>query len=182
MNNYVKNIIGYLHLLLCIFKYIYGYVFPSILLFDSLYIAFFAIIPLSWIFLKGECITSYFIKKYENNNYKLGDDAYNYKDITDLFSNNTVYFYYTNITRFIYIGSLIIVNNRTKIVPNYIFYIILILFILYSYDIELFNSYYIKLFSPYFQIILIIAFTFVIYNCSQKIISIKKKNYFVINK
>ena len=182
MNHYVKNIIGYLHLLLCIFKYIYGYVFPSILLFDSLYIILFAIIPLSWIFFKGECILSYFIKKYEDNNYKLGDESSNYKDMSDLFPNNKVYSYYSYITTFVYIGSLVIVNNRTKIIPNYTFYIILILFLLYLYDIELFNSYYTKLFSPYFQIILIIVFTFVIYNSSKKIINIKKNNYFVVNK
>jgi len=182
MYDYTKKIIGYIHLLLCIFKYTYGYIFPSILLIDSLYIILFAVIPLSWIFFNGECILSYFIKKYEDNNYKLGDEPSNYKDMSDLFPNNKIYSYYTNITTFIYIGSLIIVNNRTKIIPNYIFYIILILFLLYCYDIELFNSYYTKLFSPYFQIILIIVFIFVICNCSQKIINIKKNNYFIINK
>lgn len=182
MNDYTKKIIGYLHLLLSILKYIYGYIFPSILLFDSLYIILFAAIPLSWILFKNECLLSYFIKKYENNNYKLGDEPSNYKDMSDIFPNNKIYSYYTNITTFIYIGSLIIVNNRAKIIPNYIFYIILILFLLYCYDIELFNSYYFKLLYPYPHIILIIAFIFVIYNSCQKIMNIKKNNYFVINK
>jgi len=170
MNDNTKKIIGYLHLILGIIKYTYGYIFSSILLFDSIYLIIFSLIPLSWIFCKGECIISYFVKKYENSNYKLGDKPFHHKDIYDLFSNKIVYIFFSNITTFIYIGSLIIVNNRTNIIPKYIFYITILLLLLYIYDMDLYKSYYSNLYFPYFQIIVTIMLLYIIFNCIKKII------------
>ena len=169
MNDNIKKIIGYLHLILGIIKYTYGYIFPSILLFDSIYLIIFSLIPLSWIFCKGECLISYFAKKYENSDYKLGDEPFYHKDVSDLFSNKTYYTLFSNITTFIYIGSLLIVNNRTNIIPKYIFYITILLLLFYIYDMDYYNSYYTKLFCPYFQIILTIILLYIIFNCIKKI-------------
>lgn len=166
--NDIKGIIGYLHLILGIIKNTYGYIFSSILLYDSIYLIIFALIPLSWILFKGECLISYFVKIYENSNYKLGDNQFHHKDISDLFSNKTYYILFSNITTFIYIGSLIIVNNRTNIIPKYIFYIIILLLLFYIYDMDLYKSYYSNLFCPYFQIILTIGLLYIIFNCIKK--------------
>ena len=176
MNINIKNIIGYLHLILALIKNTYAFIFPSILFLDVIYLILFALVPLSWIFLKRECFISYFIKKYENNDYKLGTNPFDHKDVSNLFPNKTSYVLFQNISTFIYICSLIIVNNRAKIIPNNIFYTTIILLLFYIYDMDLFKSYYTKLFSPYFQIILGTFLFYIIYKCIKKLLVIKSND------
>lgn len=174
MEKYSNNIIGYIHIFLSIIKCIYGYIFPSIILFDVLYLIIFACVPLLWIFCKGECLISYFYKISENNDYKLGDDPFNHKDVSVLFPNKTHYLLYSNISIFVYIGSLLIVNYRTNIIPSYIMYLTLLLLLLYVYDMDFFKSYYSSLFFPYFQIILTIPLVIIIIKCIQHLFIVYK--------
>lgn len=152
------NYIGFIHLLLAIVKNIYGYVYPAFLLYDAMYLIIFALFPLSWLCCRGECIISYISKKYENKDYQLGDQPHYHKDISDLFGgNNILYKIYENISTIIYIGSLIIVNNRSKIISNYLLYITIFLLLIYLINNEL-------TINIYFQIALAIFLSSVIYN------------------
>jgi hypothetical protein len=45
--------------------------------YDIYYSLYFFIIQIHWIFLKNECLLSYFEKKIKNKNYKLGNRPYN---------------------------------------------------------------------------------------------------------
>ena len=144
-----KNI-GIIHLSGMILETIYGFIFSKNILFDEIYIISFLIIPFSWIICKDECIISYFVKKYKNPNYILGNEPDNVKDITDLFIDKNLYHIFYNINHILRIISVIIVNNRT----TKIFYFnpIFILYSFYVYDITYKLNYRISLY-PYFQII-----------------------------
>jgi len=126
------NIIGVIHTALSLFKNIYGFIVPKSR-FDIIYIGGFAAIPLSWLLCKGECLISYTYKKYENNNYQLGDRPFDHSDVSDLFENKKVYNFYSHTTTFLYIGSIIIVNNRSKLVPNTLLYSTIGMLLLYIY-------------------------------------------------
>jgi hypothetical protein len=97
----------------------------------------FAAIPLSWLFCKGECLISYTWKKYENSNYQLGDRPFDHNDVSDLFENKKIYDFYSNCTTFLYIGSVIIVNKRSDLVPKMILYPTIIMLLLYIYFVDL---------------------------------------------
>jgi hypothetical protein len=146
-----KNIIGYIHIFLAILKDIYGYIFPQILLLDTIYLIIFACIPLLWIINKGECVISYYCKKCENPDYELGKEPFKHNDVSELFPNKIYYTIFSNISTFVYIGSLIIVNYRSRIIPNYLLYITIILLLVYIYDMDLYDSYYTGRMFPYFH-------------------------------
>ena len=154
----IMNYIGHIHLLLAIIKNTYGYFFPAFVLFDAIYLILFALFPLSWLCCKGECIISYISKKYKNKDYQLGDQPHDHTDVSDLFrSNNILYHSYSHISTIIYIGSLIIVNNRSKIISNYLLYITIFLLLIYLINNDL-------RINIYFQIVLAIFLLSVIYN------------------
>lgn len=156
------NYIGYIHLLLVVSRNIYGYIIPASLIFDPIYLIMFTLLPLSWICLKGECIISYIAKKYKNNDYKMGDHPHDHTDISELFINNISYKIYYYISLMLYIGSLIIVNNRSNLNPNYLFYITIFLFLIYIIDNDL------KI-NKYFQMVLITLLSSVMYNTYLKL-------------
>lgn len=173
-NNIInKNIIGYIHIFLGIVKDIYGYIFPQILILDAIYLIIFACIPLLWIINKGECIISYYSKKCENPDYQLGNEPFNHSDISNLFPNKTYYTLFSNISTFVYIGSLLIVNYRTRIIPDYLFYITIILLLVYIYDMDLYESYYTNIIFPYFHGILSCCLVIIIILCIKNGIIIK---------
>jgi hypothetical protein len=124
--------IGYIHLGLSFIKNVYGYFSTPNKELDALYLITFATIPLSWISCKGECLVSYFIKKYENSDYVLGENT-SYKDITDILGD--YYNIYSCISNFVYIGSLVVVVNRTKLMSNYLLYSTLFLLVL-QYEVK----------------------------------------------
>jgi len=151
------NYIGNIHLLLACIKYTYGY-YSIASTFDSFYLIIFALIPLSWIFYKGECIISYIKKKQEDNNYQMGDQPFDHTDVSNLFKNNNIiYNLYSDISTCVYIGSLIIVNNRSQLISNYLLYIAIILLLIYMMDKNL------RL-NIQFQIFLSIILLSIIYN------------------
>jgi hypothetical protein len=154
MYNIYKHI-GLLHLCGMIIEKNYGFIFVKQLLFDKLYIISFASIPISWLLCKDECVISYIMKKIENNDYILGKEPENVKDITDLFMNKQHYTILYNINNLLHIFSLVIVNNRTTKISYNIFVPTIILFLLYNYDIT-YKLNIRKNIYPYFQIILFI--------------------------
>ena len=163
----ISESIGIIHLSGMILENIYGFIFYKNILFDQVYIISFLIIPFSWIICKDECIISYFVKKYKNPNYILGDEPDNVKDITDLFVDKNLYHIFYNINHILRIISLIIVNNRTtKILYFNPFFI---LYSFYVYDITYKLNYRITLY-PYFQIIFLIY----LFNIFYQIIYILK--------
>lgn len=153
MNYNIKKYIGIFHLCGFIIENIYGFIISKNIFSDKLYIISFVAIPFSWIICKDECFISYTMKKLENPNYILGTEPENVKDISDLFTNKYIYFFFYNINILVRIYSVIIVNNRTtninilNIIPT------CILYLCYNYDIT-YNLNYRKKLYPYFQIIL----------------------------
>lgn len=68
---------GYLHILFPIIISLYGIWAPPFL--DPLFVVYFLMLNISWIVFKNECIISYFYKKQQNPDYKLGDNI----DVSD---------------------------------------------------------------------------------------------------
>lgn len=163
----IMNYIGHMHLILGIVRNIYGFITPINIMFDTIYLFIFTLLPLSWITFKGECIISYISKKYKNNDYKLGENPYNHADISDLFINNISYNIYYYVSIMIYCGSLIIVNNRSKIVPNYLLNITMFLVMIYVIDNDL------KI-NKYFKLCLSIFLLSIMYNIYLKLSNYKK--------
>ena len=148
---YIFNI---LHLMGAIAKNTYGFFSRPVLLYDSFYLFFFTGVPLSWLVCKGECVFSYLYKKYENPQYILGSDSHNYSDLAQLFPNKSAYKIYSHISAMAMLGSFILVNNRTRIIPLDIFIPLSAFLAFYLWDIELFSGYHIDLFYPGFHVIL----------------------------
>ena len=119
-------------------------------------------IPLSWIFCKDECIISYIMKKVENNNYILGNNPENTKDVTNLFAKEHYYFIFYNVNNLLRIFSVLVVNTRTTHINNVIMIPTCLLFLSYNYDIT-YKLNYRKLFYPYFQMILCFYFFTILY-------------------
>jgi len=136
---------------------IYGFIIRKNIILDKLYIISFVSIPCSWIICKDECIISYVMKKIENNNYILGDEAEDAKDIRDLFINKQQYLIFYNINNLLRIFSVLVVNERTTNIHYTIFIPTCILYLLYTYDIS-YKLNYRKKFDPFFQIILGVYF------------------------
>jgi hypothetical protein len=149
----IKRIIGIIHILGIIIVGIYGLLPCKNKLIDKMYMINFAIIPLSWIIFKDECLVSYLTKKLKNKNYKLGEDPNDVSDISDFFNNENEYKIFNNVKNILRIYSIIIINNRTTKIDNKIIIPALILYLIYTYDISC-NLNYRKKLYPYFQIIL----------------------------
>ena len=130
------NFVGIAHLALGLCKNIYGFIFPKSNL-DMVYMSWFGAIPFTWLLCKGECLISYAWKKYENSSYQLGDQPFEHSDISDLFENKTLYEIYSHCTTFLYIGSVIIVNNRSEIVPKLLLYSTTVMLLFYIYFVNL---------------------------------------------
>lgn len=100
MENLFK-IIGVLHIIFATLISFYGFIFKKSW-FDYVFIFYNIIIVLSWTFYNGECLITYYIKKYYDNNYISGKDPTDLKDMYLLFGNK----YYT----FLIVSSTILIN------------------------------------------------------------------------
>ena len=163
----IHKYFGIIHLYGMIFENIYGFIIGKNIVLDKLYIISFVSIPFSWIICKDECIISYIIKKVENNNYILGNEPENVKDISHLFTNEKQYLIFYNVNNFLRIFSVIIVNKRTTNINYVILIPTCLLYLCYNYDIT-YKLNYRKLLYPYFQMILCFYFFTIFY----KIISV----------
>jgi hypothetical protein len=159
-----SKIVGILHLFSAIIKYTYGYIFPKTRLFDALYFILFAMLPLAWMFFKGECIISYIVKKYETPNYIMGSKPNDHKDLYELFYNKKWYDIYSNIATLVYLGSLILVQYRSRIIPSNIFYPALGIFTYCSLYTEQTMKYY-----PYLQMIFSLFLFAILYYSSVEV-------------
>ena len=79
------KIIGIIHFLGTMLIPLYGFLFKKNV-FDKVYLFYTVIVITSWLFCKGECLISYYIKKMNDDNYILGSKASDLKDIYDLFN------------------------------------------------------------------------------------------------
>lgn len=158
----ISKYIGTLHLCGMIIENVYGFFVQKNIMFDKLYIISFVSIPFSWVVCKDECIISYIMKKLENKNYILGDEPENVKDISNLFINENQYLLFYNVNSLCRIFSVIIVNNRTSKINDYLIIPTCILYLYYNYDIT-YKLNYRKVLYPYFQIILCMYLTIILY-------------------
>jgi hypothetical protein len=158
----ISKYIGTIHLCGMIIENVYGFFVRKNIMFDKLYIITFASIPFSWVVCKDECIISYIMKKLENKNYILGDEPENVKDISNLFINENQYLLFYNVNNLSRVVSVIIVNNRTSKINDCFIIPACILYLYYNYDIT-YKLNYRKRLYPYFQIILCMYLTIILY-------------------
>jgi hypothetical protein len=149
----LSTCIGFIHLCGMVIQNLYGFIFIKNETLDKLYMISFVTIPFSWIICKDECIISYISKKIENPSYKLGDEPENITDINMFFKNKSQYLVFYNINNVIRICSVIIVNERTTHINNYICIPTFILYLFYNYTIT-YKLHYAKNLYPYFHIII----------------------------
>ena len=176
MNITLVKMLGILHLFGMVIKNIYGIIIVKNIIFDKIYLTIFLSIPISWILFKDECIISYAIKKYNNKQYILGNNPEDVDDISDLFFNKRLYtlFYHSN--QILQIISIIIVNNRTTYISNFIFFPTILFYTFYIYDISYKINYRKKLY-PYFQAILLFYLIYCIYIITTANLQNKQKIY-----
>ena len=137
LNISIQQIIGFLHLCGMVTENIYGFVIPKTFGHDPVYMTLFLSIPLSWLACKNECLISYLVKKYENPQYIMGSNPENANDISDLFPNPNIYLVFYHINFGLRIGSVIIVNHRSIQIPHNIFIPTLLLYSIYTHDINM---------------------------------------------
>lgn len=131
---YIKNLNisimepGYLHILIPIIISFYGVWAPPFL--DPLFVIFFLMLNISWIIFKDECIVSYFHKKQNNPNYKLGDNI-DISDNEELVGKSSVkaisiYLTIAYLINLVFILSRLQLALTTKvlIILSYVFYVV----------------------------------------------------------
>lgn len=135
------KIIGLSHVTLYFLKNTYGiYSYPNKL--DKFYILLFLSLEFSRWYNKNECLISYYVKKWNNPEYCLGENSGNYEDMVCVFNGNVrLYKYFENIMSICYIYSLIVINIRTWVFPNCIWCLFLFCYFIYPYK-ELYSNYY----------------------------------------
>jgi hypothetical protein len=123
------KIIGWIHVTLYFLKNTYGiYSYPN--KFDKYYIILFLGLEFSRWYNKNECIISYYVKKWNNPYYCIGENPENYEDMLTVFNGNIkMYKLFEKTMTMCYIYSLLVINIRTRFFPNKIW----CLFLLYYY-------------------------------------------------
>ena len=165
-------IIGVIHWLNVCFILLYPLLFKNYII-DIIYIINITITVLGWFLFKGECWLSYYVKKYQNTDYNIGDNVFDHPDmrlvipIDEKYLSN--FFIYST---FVTIILLYIVNNRSRIINVNIIYIISLIYLYYIFYVRKFCSrelydklsieYYCYYLNPLFSLILFLVFLLLI--------------------
>ena len=132
----ISKIIGTVHLCGMVTENIYGLVIPRNTHYDKIYMTIFLSIPFSWMLFKNECIISYLIKKHENPQYIMGSNPENANDISDLFTNMNIYLFFYHINYGLRMVSVIHVNDRTTKIQYNLFITTLLMYTIYTHDVN----------------------------------------------
>lgn len=141
MNILNDIIIPLLHLILIITTSIYGLVIEKNQIFDFIYFLIIYIILLSWTFLNGECLITYYFKKYQDPDYIAGKELHD-----DEFK--TIINGYDNIIQvLIIIGNLFLIFSVYTVlcrnnISNYMNLTFLIIYQVYFYGLYFFKDHY----------------------------------------
>jgi hypothetical protein len=129
------NIAGIVHLVGLFTMYSLPILFRNKISY-TLFILVYTLTPISWMLCKDECFISYFVKKFNNPEYKLGDSPDDYNDIIELVNDKyRLEIVYTAMTT-VELISLFIVQQSTPKINPLIFFIVAVLRTLYGYDIS----------------------------------------------
>lgn len=134
------NVIVYVHILGMLFFSIYAFVFRKSA-FDYLYLATFYLVLLQWTFLNGECVLSIASKHVNNPDYVPGEDIHR-DDIITLYPDHETSIRLAYVLKnaiFLLNYYLVCVRNH---IPFYIYSLYLILYVMYSCSLFLFESHY----------------------------------------
>jgi hypothetical protein len=110
---------GLVHICLAAYQLFYPFV-PSSRFYDSIYVLFWLGTLLSYLLLKGECITSLVYKKMKNPDYEVGSDIFTFDDMQQYFPwlSSTVLMN-INLVLSLYFGYCIyIVNKRSHLLSG----------------------------------------------------------------
>jgi hypothetical protein len=165
-------IVGLIHWLHVFFLLLYPLFFKNYII-DIIYLIDMIATILGWFLFNGECWVSYYFKKYQDKNYKIGDDVFEHSDMQLVIPIDKKYL--SNIFIIIMIFNIILlnyVNMRSNILNVNIGYIISFIYIYYIsyirkfYNIELYNrlniEYYTNYLNPLFSLILFLVLLFLI--------------------
>jgi hypothetical protein len=134
------KIIAITHLIAVIIVSIYGIIFPKNIVYDYFYFVILVVIQLHWGFLKGECVFSYIYKYTHYENYSCGDttDLDDFNELggtgTKNDDKNAIDYkqLFVSALDVLYIISIILVNNRSKI-SNIFIAVFVLIFLRYFY-------------------------------------------------
>ena len=135
----IKYVFSSIHIFLLVLLLMYPFIVVKNYTLDKFYVLLFLLGKLSWIFCKDECYISYIFKKLETPHYVLGNNAKEMNDILHASNNKHIgSLLYTGVVLFplIYAAEIVIVNNRSKIIPNFSLGIIIVFYIFYLYYIR----------------------------------------------
>lgn len=133
----IGKIIAIIHLIFVTIVSIYAFIFPKNFISDYLYFVFLVFIQLHWLYLNGECAFSYIYKYIHYDNYKCGDttDLDDFNELGGTEKNNNSIDYkqlFVTALDILYIISVILVNNRSKI-SNIFIAVFVLIFLRYFY-------------------------------------------------
>lgn len=159
--NLFTNITGIIHLIGLFTMYSLPILFRNKISY-TLFILVYTLTPISWMLCKDECFISYFVKKINNPEYRLGESPDDYNDIIKFVNDkNRLEIVYTVMTATQLI-SLFIVRQSTPSINPLIFVIVAVLRTLYGYDIS-WKMNIRKKGYPYIQGITIFSFITLLY-------------------
>jgi hypothetical protein len=134
----INKLVGLFHALFATFISLYGILIPK-QQFDYIYILYALLVAVSWTFYNGECILTYYIKKYYNKTYKSGEEPSDLKDMYLLFGNKDIVDAVVNFFLVIYVISLGIVLYRNKF-SKYVYFLLPTTLLFYTFCLRFFDN------------------------------------------
>lgn len=128
--NVLLKILGVVHLFIAMITGIYGFIFKKNK-FDLLYIFYNLIVAVSWSFCNGECILTYWVKKYRNPEYIAGINPTDLEDMHLLLGFKEIVYIIITLGVMVLPVSFYIVCKRNNF-PFYIYFPFCISFYLYN--------------------------------------------------
>jgi hypothetical protein len=135
----IKYVFSSIHIFLLVSLLMYPFIVVKNYTLDKFYVLLFLLGKLSWIFCKDECYISYIFKKLETPHYVLGNNAKEMDDLLQISPNNYIGRFLSHgvlVFPLVYAAEIVIVNNRSKIIPNFSLGIIIVFYIFYLYYIR----------------------------------------------
>jgi 4-hydroxybenzoate polyprenyltransferase len=166
------KIIGIIHFLFAMLVAFYGIIFKKNM-FDFIYILYIFLVLISWTFYNGECVLTYVIKKIKDKNYIAGTESTDMHDMYLLFGSREI------INLLLIIGTILgsisfyIVLKRNDY-PNYIYYILPLLLLLYTSLLrinnkDIYKNKYFLVFQEIIKYYVIINLIYILYlKCIKK--------------
>ena len=127
---------------------VYGFIFKKNR-FDMLYLFYNLLVAISWSFYNGECVLTYWIKKYRNPKYVAGEESTNLEDMYLLIGSKEIVSIVMTIGVVLSPISFYIVFKRNQF-PSFIYFPFCISFLMYNIILRILSA---KIYPEFFTMV-----------------------------